>query len=44
MAALAAAESPAVAGPRIATESLRALLLWLMAFAGGVRADRTRPL
>lgn len=35
MAAYAAAESAAAAGPRIATESLRAVLLWLMAFAGG---------
>jgi hypothetical protein len=35
MAALAAAGSAAVAGPRIATESLRAVLLWLMAFSGG---------
>ena len=34
MAAFAAADG-AVAGPRIATESLRAVLLWLMAFAGG---------
>ncbi len=33
--ALAAAQSAAVPGPRIATESLRSLLLWLMAFAGG---------
>jgi O-antigen ligase/polysaccharide polymerase Wzy-like membrane protein len=33
MAVYAAAEY--VAGPRIATESLRAVLLWLMAFAGG---------
>ena len=35
MATLAAANSPALAGPRIATESLRAVLLWLMAFSGG---------
>lgn len=35
MAALAAAQSAAVPGPRVATESLRSLLLWLMAFAGG---------
>jgi hypothetical protein len=34
-AALAAAQRAAVLGPRIATESLRLRLLWLMAFAGG---------
>ena len=33
MVAYAAAEN--VAGPRIATESVRAVLLWLMAFSGG---------
>jgi hypothetical protein len=33
--AFAAAQSAAVPGPRIATESLRLRLLWLMAFAGG---------
>jgi O-antigen ligase len=31
----AATESAAAASPRIATESLRALLLWLLAFSGG---------
>jgi hypothetical protein len=31
----AAADGAALAGPRIATEKLRALLLWLMAFSGG---------
>ncbi len=35
MAALATADSTTLAGPRIATESLRAALLWLMAFSGG---------
>ena len=35
MAAFAAADGAAPAGPRIATESLRAVLLWLMAFSGG---------
>ena len=35
MATLAAADGAVVAGPRIATESLRAVLLWLMAFSGG---------
>jgi hypothetical protein len=35
MAAYAAIEAAAPSGPRIATESLRAVLLWLMAFAGG---------
>jgi hypothetical protein len=34
MSALAAAEG--AAGPRLRTERLRALLLWLMAFAGGL--------
>jgi hypothetical protein len=36
MANLAAADDLAVAGPRIRTESLRAVLLWLMAFCGGI--------
>ena len=35
MAALAAAQSAAATGARIATEALRLRLLWLMAFAGG---------
>lgn len=35
MVAYAAAENATAAGPRIATESLRAVLLWLMAFSGG---------
>jgi hypothetical protein len=35
MVATAARERVAIAGPRLATESLRAALLWLMAFAGG---------
>jgi O-antigen ligase/polysaccharide polymerase Wzy-like membrane protein len=35
VASLAAADGTAIAGPRIATESLRAVLLWLMAFSGG---------
>jgi hypothetical protein len=35
MAAVATADSTTLAGPRIATESLRAALLWLMAFSGG---------
>src|SRR5262245_31187008 len=35
VAAFAAADGAAVAGPRIAAESLRAVLLWLMAFSGG---------
>lgn len=35
MVTLAAIDGAAPAGPRIATESLRAVLLWLMAFAGG---------
>jgi O-Antigen ligase len=34
MTALAATNNAAATGPRIATESLRALLLWLMAFSG----------
>ncbi|MPZ38080.1 MAG: O-antigen ligase domain-containing protein [Rhizobiales bacterium] len=35
MATLAAADGATLTGPRIATESLRAALLWLMAFSGG---------
>ncbi|MGH8639456.1 MAG: hypothetical protein ACREUZ_20165, partial [Burkholderiales bacterium] len=35
MSVTTASEGVASAGPRLATESLRAALLWLMAFAGG---------
>ncbi len=35
MSTIAATHDVAAAGPRIATDSLRAMLLWLMAFAGG---------
>ena len=35
MTAYAAADDAARPGPRIATESLRAVMLWLMAFSGG---------
>ena len=36
MATFAAADDSEVAGPRVKIESLRALMLWLMAFCGGV--------